>query len=246
MPEKSPAFQFYPKDWLSDVKVMSMTPAQRGIYIQLLCFMWLEDDCSLPSSTEFLSTLTNGLQPDIEVVKKCFYEDGGRLHQKRLCKEKKKQEEYRQKASIGGKNSAARRWGKASVENKGTYDLVTTTLQPNCNTSSSTPEDIYIGEQQDEKPKKERKKNFVPPTEKEVIDYVVAKGYPEGLGKGIFEYYNDADWIDSKGSKVNNWKQKIFRWLSEENRIKYKNYKPPEKREIKAPSLEENFDIFTS
>lgn len=35
-----PSFQFYPKDWLSDVAVRSLSPAARGIWIDLLCAMW--------------------------------------------------------------------------------------------------------------------------------------------------------------------------------------------------------------
>ena len=33
MKNKSPAFQFYPKDWLADPDVACMTMAERGIYI---------------------------------------------------------------------------------------------------------------------------------------------------------------------------------------------------------------------
>lgn len=40
---KPPAFQFYPKDWLSDLAVRSMTAEQRGYYIDLLATAWLED-----------------------------------------------------------------------------------------------------------------------------------------------------------------------------------------------------------
>lgn len=35
---KQPAFQFYPGDWLQDTRVL--TPATRGIWIDMLCFMW--------------------------------------------------------------------------------------------------------------------------------------------------------------------------------------------------------------
>lgn len=224
MSEKSPAFQFYPKDWLSDVKVISMTPAQRGIYIQLLCFMWLEDDCSLPSDTGFLTHLTNGLQQDVNEVKKCFYEVDGRIHQKRLCKEKEKQKEFKEKASKAGKKSAERRWGKDSIGNNDRYNLVTETLPLKRNSSSSSSEDIYIAKKPDEKPKKDRKKNFIPPSEEELIQYVVSKGYSTGLGRAAFEYYSTSNWKDSYGNQVNNWKQKLIaNWFTEQNKQKYKS-----------------------
>ncbi len=46
--EKSPAFQFYPKDVLSDGNAMAMPAEAFGIYMRLLCFDWIDDgliDC---------------------------------------------------------------------------------------------------------------------------------------------------------------------------------------------------------
>lgn len=37
---KAPAFQFYVRDWLSDPQLRQASPASRGIWIDLLCFMW--------------------------------------------------------------------------------------------------------------------------------------------------------------------------------------------------------------
>jgi len=41
--EKSPAFQFYPKDVLSDGNAMAMPPEAFGIYMKLLCYDWIDD-----------------------------------------------------------------------------------------------------------------------------------------------------------------------------------------------------------
>ena len=46
--DKSPAFQFYPKDYLSDAKTRAMTFKQRGMYWDLVCHCWLEG--GLPGS----------------------------------------------------------------------------------------------------------------------------------------------------------------------------------------------------
>jgi hypothetical protein len=37
---KAPAFQFYVKDWLSDTQLRLTALSTRGIWIDLLCFMW--------------------------------------------------------------------------------------------------------------------------------------------------------------------------------------------------------------
>lgn len=40
---KTPAFLFYPKDFLTDSKVLRMSAEIRGLYINLLCVDWIED-----------------------------------------------------------------------------------------------------------------------------------------------------------------------------------------------------------
>lgn len=41
---KLPAIQFYPSDWLGDLGVRSLTFEERGVWIDLLCFMHKSDD----------------------------------------------------------------------------------------------------------------------------------------------------------------------------------------------------------
>ena len=38
---KPPAFQFFPRDWLSSVPVRMMTWEERGVFMDLLCYSWL-------------------------------------------------------------------------------------------------------------------------------------------------------------------------------------------------------------
>lgn len=65
------------------------------------------------------------------------------------------------------------------------------------------------------------KKVFTPPLISEVVAYFLASGYTEQSAKKAFRYYDDADWIDSKGNKVKNWKQKMQGvWFKDENKMK--------------------------
>lgn len=60
---------------------------------------------------------------------------------------------------------------------------------------------------------------FTPPTLLEVINYFKEKGYSETAAKKAFDYYDSSNWIDGKGSKVKNWKQKMIGvWFKEENK----------------------------
>ena len=95
---KSPAFQFYAKDWLSDANVRSMSFAAKGVYIDLLAIYWNEG--GLPASTDRLARLV-GMAPAKfrrlwPAIEPCFVRIQEQLSQKRLEDEKSKQEQFRQ------------------------------------------------------------------------------------------------------------------------------------------------------
>jgi len=143
MPNKSPAFQFYPDDWLSCEKVACMTPAQEGAYIRLLCYMWRTDDCSLPdddAKLAVLSRLNEGwFNGGSTVVRECFQVNGTKLYHKRLLAEREKQREWREKSAAGGKASAkARKLNKLSTD-KGGSTKPARVVQPNGNSPSPSP-----------------------------------------------------------------------------------------------------------
>lgn len=69
-------------------------------------------------------------------------------------------------------------------------------------------------EKENKKEKKPRaKKEFVPPTYEEVLEYAKSRGR-EDLARKFFDYFDTGEWIDSKGNKVRNWKQKFITWES--------------------------------
>jgi hypothetical protein len=63
------------------------------------------------------------------------------------------------------------------------------------------------------------KKKFIPPTEIEVIKYFEENEYTKEAGKIAFKYYSIAEWKDSTGKPVKNWKQKMISvWFKPENK----------------------------
>lgn len=67
---------------------------------------------------------------------------------------------------------------------------------------------------------KEGEKEFVPPTLDEVKLYFKENEFNEETAIRMFKSYSVADWVDSKGNKVKNWKQKAqMVWFKPENRI---------------------------
>lgn len=55
------------------------------------------------------------------------------------------------------------------------------------------------------------KKTFTPPTLEEVENYCRSRNNSVDA-KRFFDFFNESDWVDSKGNKVRNWKQKIITW----------------------------------
>jgi uncharacterized protein YdaU (DUF1376 family) len=113
---RSPAFQFYPNDWLSSLKIALMSPAEEGAYIRLLCYAWADLDCSLPDDDTVLAQLSRlgegWLNGGSTVIRKCFEahpEKEGRLVNMRLLEERRKQEAWREKSRIGGLESGKSR-----------------------------------------------------------------------------------------------------------------------------------------
>lgn len=53
--------------------------------------------------------------------------------------------------------------------------------------------------------------SFTPPTFAEVQAYAIERGY-ELLAKKFYDFFQVNDWIDSRGNKVKNWKQKFITW----------------------------------
>jgi uncharacterized protein YdaU (DUF1376 family) len=108
-------FQFYSKDFFVDRKVAVMNNFQLGGYFKLLCYMWMEDDCTLPNDNDELAALSGLSGADLEKVLRCFValrSPSDRLAHKRLIEEREKQDGHREKMSDAGRKGNEKRWGK--------------------------------------------------------------------------------------------------------------------------------------
>jgi len=134
-PQKSPAFQFYPKDFMAGTATMSNQEV--GAYMRLLCYAW--DAGSVPNDSRERSrivccslkqerTLWHRLERKFALV------DGVYVNE-RMEEERQKQAEYRRRQSDKGKASATVRW---QPDGNRTVTTVTPRLQPDGNSSSSS------------------------------------------------------------------------------------------------------------
>ena len=79
--------------------------------------------------------------------------------------------------------------------------------------------------------KKPNKKTntFVPPTLEEIEAYCKERNNNVNA-KHFFDYYSEGEWVDAKGNKVRNWKQKIITW-EKSSKADKKQDKQPSKQE---------------
>lgn len=59
--------------------------------------------------------------------------------------------------------------------------------------------------------KEKKRKEFTPPTLEEVRKYALEKNLKVNAER-FFNYFAESEWVDSKGNKVKNWKQKMLTW----------------------------------
>jgi len=100
-----------------------------------------------------------------------------------------------------------------------TNNKQTTNEQQTNNKPTTTDNNVKNNNNEKELKKYNKKpKVFTPPTILEVKQYFKENGYSEQSGEKAFNYYSVADWKDSKGNQVLNWKQKMQSvWFKPEN-----------------------------
>jgi uncharacterized protein YdaU (DUF1376 family) len=133
---KSPAFQFYPTDWLGSQRVQMLTLEEEGAYIRLVSSCWQHG--SIPSDPDQCARIVGkGCSTTVaRVVQAMFHpsHEIGRLVHERLDLERIKQADWREKSSLGGKKSAEMRKNSRVVEppfkRDATNHLATLPLSP--------------------------------------------------------------------------------------------------------------------
>lgn len=130
--KKSPAYQWYPRDYMSDALVVSMTLEQEGAYRRLMDVCWLER--GLPTDLNELWRLAKAPSRDAftrriwPVVGRKFQPRKGRLQHKRLDRERAKQAKTRKARQLAARD----RWDRQQCK----QDANASDLQ--CLTSSSS------------------------------------------------------------------------------------------------------------
>lgn len=110
------AFLFWARDWLTDENVVLMSPAAKGVYVDLLCYCWLEG--SIPACSEHLARIARvdaaafaALWSEIAPRFSEHATRSDRLVNSRMERERVKSDERRKARSDKASKAAEARWG---------------------------------------------------------------------------------------------------------------------------------------
>lgn len=196
---KDPAFLFYTGDFSTGTQFM--TDDQVGKYIRLLMAQHQHGRLSEKQVIFICKSF------DEEVMSKFKKDDAGLFYNERLETEVSRRKSFSESRSNNKKGKT-----KDISNTSKSYDL----------SSDNHMEDKDKNETKDKEVKKKAKvrKDFEPPTFESFDAYFKENGYGH-ISEKVFKYYSTADWHDSQGAKVKNWKQKVQGvWFRDENKDK--------------------------
>jgi len=107
--DNNPAFQFYVKDYLTDTNLMACSDAAQGIWMRILCLMWLADDRGkLPDDIHYLSRVL-GRTPDYLTalldelcLSKTFSREGKYIVNRRMLRQANLKQTRQKVGKLGG------------------------------------------------------------------------------------------------------------------------------------------------
>ena len=140
MTDKPIWFKWYPRDFLTDDKVMAMSHEERGQYITLLSLDMINNGVN-EANLKGASTLVQG----------CFNKKGERYFNPRVKSERDKQESQREKSRLGGIAS-----GKARSKGEKTLKGTSNQVQPKRNLNPTKQKAEAEAEKEEEKDLKEK------------------------------------------------------------------------------------------
>ncbi len=239
---KDPAVLFYINDWLTSTSEMDAD--SRGWYLNLILHNY--DKGSLPNDVEKLAVLCMVKFSEYERFKQVFEQvlkqkfeqlDEHRISNLRTQNILKGREIFKEKRSDAGKMSYLMKYFAKNHNKqykvikirefvKSKFDLeIDTKNQTEIEHMFKHLFELYRNEIENEDENKDDNDNKrKTPSLIEVQNYFKENGYSIEVGTKAFNYYDSANWSDSKGNKVKNWKQKMQGvWFKDENKAQQQN-----------------------
>lgn len=201
---KDPAFLFYSNDFLSGT--MLMTDEEIGQYIKLLCLQHQKGHLKEKDMLNICNTYNE------EIFSKFKKDEEGNYYNERLEEEITRRKKYSESRRNNRKKKDTEEEKKTTCEED--MKNICNSYEEHMETETVTiTEDININNKDNRGTGEEGKEKnfFIPPKLEEVENYVKEKKLNINA-KEFLDYFEAGNWIDSKGNKVKNWKQKMLTW----------------------------------
>ena len=143
MKKEFPFMPFYTQDWLADDKVSAYSYEEKGVYHEILVYLWQSDTASLPDDNTFLARLLK-LSPrkflslrsvlidgQFSALHSIETPDGPRIVQDRLTAEWQKARAIKEKRAEAGSKGGKQKASKTLANAKPSYDSATANAQAN-------------------------------------------------------------------------------------------------------------------
>ncbi len=230
---KSPAFQFYPSDYLSDENVDSMTLEQQGAYWRLCCHAWKIESPLPPGSNDLngrsttvgrilnddqrLSKLARMTEDEwaknkAQILAAFRIDPDGYITQKRLLREWNKQQEFHQQRIEAGKASAKARAKKPLNERSNDLNDRSTSVQREGNSSSSSSSSSSEEERKRAREGVSQNDEASIPTAAEIAWFgrmgaAIPEDYCQHYHAKVSETHG---WV--KNGRLIDWRRQVVRW----------------------------------
>ena len=197
-------FKFMPTDWVMG-KIQRCPEITQARFIRLICLYW-NKECILNYSDAEIEIDKEHL--DILIAKKIV-----KIENDFLIIDFLNEQLYGiAETSKKRREAVLQRWAKVKQND-------TSVLQLNTSVLKNDTEESRVDKSRVEKDKRRVVNKFTAPTILEVQTYFIENGFNKELAKRAFDYYDVANWKDSKGNQVKNWKQKMRGvWFKDENK----------------------------
>ncbi len=155
----------------------------------------------------------NGIEPELDpLMKICFLP-----FRNQFVRDQDKYSSFIEKQSKKGLKSAEKRKIKPLLTTVD-YGLNGKPLSTDSTYNDSV--NVSVSDSVKDSVSVKKKKAFIAPIVEDVIKYFLENSYSEHGARKAFEYYSVADWHDSKGNPVKNWKQKMnANWFKSEFKV---------------------------
>lgn len=220
---KIPYIRWWIDDWIGGTSWMSRT--ERGAYHDLL----MHQSANGPMSNTMVRRILGADYNDVWPVIQCkFTEKNNLFFNEKMLSECQRVEEYsKSRSSNRRKNKGLHKkdmknicktyekhMGSGSGSSSGSgYGVSGSSSTDTTSTSASTS-------------KKRKQKPFAPPSKEEFQRYCTENGFGH-IAKRAYLGYSEANWHDSEGKPVKNWKSKLQHvWFRDANRTPKKHQQP--------------------